>query len=167
MKNSVSKFAVLVVLLSLSMATMAHALAPGDTPPAINLPDQSGEQVDLNALRGKVVLVDFWASWCGPCKQEMPILEALHKKYEAQGLVIVGVNIDNQEKKMANFLKAHPVTFRQVRDKKLKVASRYKPPTMPTTFLIGRDGKLRMIHEGFNKKDAAKIEAEVKKALAE
>lgn len=152
---------------TLVCAAAASALAPGDTPPPINLPDQSGRVVDLEALRGNVVLVDFWASWCGPCKQEMPILEALHKKYVGQGLVVVGVNIDNQEKKMAKFLKATPVTFRQVRDKRLQVASRYQPPTMPTSFLIDRKGKVRVIHEGFEKKDAAKIEAEIRKLLAE
>ena len=148
-------------------ASAVYALAPGDEPPAINLPDQSGAQVDLADLRGKVVLIDFWASWCGPCKQEMPVLEALHKKYSEDGLVIVGVNIDNQEKKMANFLKSTPVTFRQVRDKKLRVASRYEPPTMPSSYFIGRDGKIRVVHEGFRNKDAAKLEAEIKVLLAE
>ncbi len=145
----------------------AHALAPGDKPPPIDLPDQTGNSVDLSRLAGKVVLIDFWASWCGPCKQEMPVLEALHKKYESEGLVIVGVNIDNSEKKMNNFLKATPVTFRQVRDKKLKVASRYEPATMPSSYFIGRDGKIRYVHEGFRRKDAEKLEAQIKELLAE
>lgn len=170
MKSWVSRLAPLlgvVWVATLAPGSVADALAPGDKPPAIDLPDQTGALVDLDALRGNVVLVDFWASWCGPCKQEMPILEALHKKYAGNGLVIVGVNIDKQQKKMANFLEAHPVTFRQVRDKKLEVASRYQPPTMPTSFLIDRTGTIRVVHEGFQKKDAAKIEAEIKKLLAE
>lgn len=145
----------------------AHALAPGDKPPPIGLPDQAGNPVDLGKLEGKVVVIDFWASWCGPCKEEIPVLEVLHKKYESEGLVIVGINIDNSDKKMGNFLKATPVTFRQVRDKKLKVASQYEPATMPSSYFIGRDGKIRHVHEGFRKKDAKQLEAQIKALLAE
>lgn len=148
-------------------AATAHALTPGDTPPPISLPDQTGKAVDLGKLEGKVVLIDFWASWCGPCKQEMRVLETLHKKYASEGLVIVGVNIDSSDKKMNNFLKATPVTFRQVRDKKLQIASRYEPSTMPSSYFIGRDGKIRHVHEGFRKNDAGKLEARVKALLAE
>ena len=155
-----------MLIMALASST-AYAVAPGDEPPPINLPDQAGNSVDLSKLEGKVVLIDFWASWCGPCKQEMPVLEALHKKYESAGLVIVGVNIDKSEKKMNNFLKATPVTFRQVHDNKLKVASRYEPPSMPSSYFIGRDGKIRRVHEGFRKTDAAKLEAQIKQLLAE
>jgi thiol-disulfide isomerase/thioredoxin len=158
---------VAVVIASVGIAPTAYALTTGDEPPPINLPDQAGESVDLSKLEGRVVLIDFWASWCGPCKQEMPVLERLHKKYASDGLVIVGVNIDNSEKKMNNFLKATTVTFRQVRDQKLKVASRYEPPTMPSSYFIGRDGKVRHIHEGFRKSDATKLEAQIKELLAE
>jgi peroxiredoxin len=149
------------------VAATAHALKPGDEPPAIRLPDQAGKEVDLQKLKGKVVVIDFWASWCGPCKQELPVLEALHKKYESKGLVIVGVNIDSSEKKMRNFLKATPLTFRRVHDKKLQVASRYEPSTMPSSYFIGRDGKIRHVHEGFRKEDAGKLEARVKELLGE
>lgn len=156
----------LTAVLALTAST-AQAVTPGDEPPAIDLPDQTGKSVNLNELEGKVVLIDFWASWCGPCKQEMPVLETLHKKYQSEGLVIVGVNIDNSERKMNNFLKGTSVTFRRVRDKKLKVASRYEPPSMPSSYFIGRDGKVRHVHEGFRKSDAAKLEAQIKQLLAE
>jgi thiol-disulfide isomerase/thioredoxin len=148
-------------------ASTASALAPGDAPPAIDMPDQVGVKVALNELKGKVVLVDFWASWCGPCRQEMPVLEQLHKKYAKQGLVIIGVNIDNNPKKMNNFLKGTPVTFRIVHDRKLNVASKYEPETMPSSYFIGRDGKIRYVHEGFRKKDAGELEERIKTLLAE
>ncbi|MGB5812669.1 MAG: TlpA disulfide reductase family protein [Polyangiales bacterium] len=167
MKSWGSKALVSLCLACVLTASPVLALAPGDKPPPIDLPDQRGERVNLDQLRGKVVLIDFWASWCGPCRQEMPLLEALHRKYGSQGLVIVGVNIDNQDRKMANFLKATPVTFRQVRDKKLQVASRYEPATMPSSYFIARDGRIRMVHEGFRKKDAEVLEAEIKVLLAE
>ncbi len=149
------------------VASTARALAPGDAPPAIDMPDQSGNEVDLGELKGKVVLVDFWASWCGPCREEMPVLEALHKKYAKDGLVIVGVNIDNNPKKMNNFLKGTPASFRVVHDRKLAVASKYEPATMPSSYFIGRDGKIRYVHEGFRKKDAADLEHRIQTLLAE
>jgi len=153
--------------LALLVTSTASALTPGDAPPAIDMPDQAGAKVDLNELKGKVVLVDFWASWCGPCRQEMPVLEQLHKKYAKQGLVVVGVNIDNNPKKMNNFLKGTPVSFRVVHDRKLEVASKYEPETMPSSYFIGRDGKIRYVQEGFRKKDAAELEERIKTLLAE
>jgi len=152
---------------ALLVASYASALAPGDAPPAIDMPDQTDKKVNLSALKGKVVVIDFWASWCGPCRQEMPVLEELYKKYAAQGLVIIGINIDSNSKKMNNFLKGTPVTFRIVHDRKLAVASKYEPETMPSSYFIGRDGKIRHVHEGFRKKDAAEIEARIKGLLAE
>jgi thiol-disulfide isomerase/thioredoxin len=149
------------------VASGAAALEPGQVPPPIDLPDQHGEKVDLQALRGRVVLVDFWASWCAPCKEGMPILQALHEEYADQGLVIVGVNIDNNRKKMDKFLRGTPVTFRLVHDPKTSIAQRYEPPTMPTSYFIARDGKVRYLHEGFRKKDAEGIEAKIRKLLAE
>ena len=148
-------------------ASGARALTRGDAPPAIDMPDQTGEKVELAALKGKVVIVDFWASWCGPCKEEMPVLEALNEKFATQGLVIVGVSIDSSPKKMNKFLKGTPVSFRIVHDRKLVVANRYEPETMPTSYFIGRDGMVRYVHEGFDKGDAAGIEARVKVLLAE
>jgi thiol-disulfide isomerase/thioredoxin len=131
------------------------------------MPDLSGQDVDLEALRGKVVLVDFWASWCGPCKQEMPVLESLHQKYAGDGLVIVGVNIDTNVKKMNSFLEGSPVSFRIVHDPKIEIAQRYEPATMPSSYFIGRDGKLKHVHEGFRKKDAAEIDKRIQALLAD
>jgi thiol-disulfide isomerase/thioredoxin len=149
----------------LLVSTSAEALDIGDAPPAIDLPDQSGANVSVPELRGKVVLVDFWASWCGPCRHEMPVLQALHEKYAGEGLVIVGVNIDRNPKKMRSFLKGSPVTFRIVHDPKKKVAAAYELSAMPTSYFIGRDGTLRYIHEGFREEDAAAIEAQIKSLL--
>ena len=154
-----------VFVAALLFASTGAALSVGDDPPPIDMPDQHGEKVDLEELRGKVVLVDFWASWCGPCKQEMPVLEALHKKYADQGLVVVGVNIDTSAKKMRSFLRGAPVSFRIVHDPKITIAQRYEPPTMPSSYFIGRDGKLRYVHQGFRKEDAEGIEAKVKSLL--
>lgn len=168
MRRSARASRLFVVSLSgLVLSSGAAALTVGDPPPAIGLPDLDGREVDLAELRGKVVLVDFWASWCGPCREEMPVLQALHEKHVGEGLVIIGVNIDSSAKKMNGFLKRNPVSFRIVHDPKTRVAQRYEPPTMPSSYFIGRDGKLRHIHEGFEKKDIEDIEGRVEELLAE
>ena len=166
MRGLVSLFGVALVTASM-VASTALALDPGKAPPSIDMADLKGKKVDLKALQGKVVLVDFWASWCGPCKEEMPVLQSLHEKYAWQGLVIIGINIDNNPKKMNNFLKATPVEFRIVHDPKTTIAQKYEPSTMPSSYFIGRDGTLRYLHEGFHKKDAAEIESRIKALLAE
>ena len=167
MKSWVSSAAVAVVVWTQLASPAVRALGPGDTPPPIGLPDQRGKPVDLQELRGKVVVIDFWASWCKPCKKEMPVLEALHRRYGKEGLVVVGVNIDTREKKMKKFLAETPVTFRQVHDPKLRVASRYKPPEMPSAYLVGRDGTVRDVLQGFREEDARRLEAAIRELLEE
>ncbi len=147
--------------------SFARALGPGDAPPPIEVPDLAGNEVDLRALTGSVVVVDFWASWCDPCKEAMPVLESLHRRHAKEGLVIVGVNIDNSARKMNRFLERQPVSFRIVHDRKLAVASKYKPPEMPSTYFIGRDGKLQHVHAGFKKGDPAKLESQLETLLAQ
>jgi thiol-disulfide isomerase/thioredoxin len=161
------RISLVVLAVVLFVGSTATALQAGDTPPPIDMPDLAGKKVDLDQLKGKVVLVDFWASWCSPCKQEIPVLESLHKKYVERGLVIVGINIDNNPKKMNNFLKGTPVSFRIVHDPKTKIAQRYEPSTMPSSYFIGRGGNLRYVHEGFRKKDGGEIEERIKALLAE
>lgn len=146
--------------------TSATALDVGGEPPPIDLPDRAGKKVDLSELRGSVVVVSFWASWCGPCKEELPALESLHRKHARDGLIVVGVNIDSRRKKMESFLKEVPVTFRIVHDPKAEVAARYEPPTMPTSYLVGRRGKLQHVQEGFERGDAEQLEARIRSLLA-
>lgn len=146
--------------------TPAAALDVGAKQPELGLVDRAGKRVDLEALKGKVVLVDFWASWCAPCKLEMPVLERLHKKYHKQGLVVVGVSVDSDDANIADFLKTMPVSFPIVHDKDHKVAGRYQPPRMPSSYIVDRTGVVRHVHGGFREEDAAKLEAEVVALLA-
>ncbi|HSN81747.1 MAG TPA: TlpA disulfide reductase family protein [Polyangiales bacterium] len=158
----------LAVMAAISLVcASASALSSGDAPPPIDALDQAGEKVDLTALEGKVVLVDFWASWCKPCRQEMPVLERLHQQYASQGLVVIGVSTDSSLKKMRRFLEDTPVSFRIVHDRRAEIASRYEPSAMPSSYFIGRDGKVRYVHEGFREEDAAKFESRIKSLLAE
>ena len=106
-------------------------------------------------LKGKVVLVDFWASWCGPCKESFPIMQDLHHKYAEQGLVILAVNVDEDKAAMKDFLKDHPADFIILHDTARKLVSTANIASMPTSFLIGRDGKVVSIHKGCHGKATA------------
>jgi len=144
----------------------AHALDVGARQPEIGLRDRSGNNIDLASLKGKVVLVDFWASWCAPCKQEMPVLERLYQQYKKDGLVIVAVSVDKESSNIADFLKQVHVTFPIVHDQEHAVADRFKPPRMPSSYIVDRKGLVRHVHGGFRPDDAAALEAEIKALLA-
>jgi cytochrome c biogenesis protein CcmG/thiol:disulfide interchange protein DsbE len=118
-------------------------------------------------LKGKVVLLDFWASWCGPCKESFPVMDELQQKYGAKGLVILAVNVDENAAAMKDFLKDHPVQFNILHDATKKLVGTANIASMPTSFLIGKDGKVVAIHKGFHGKETAKeYAAEVEKLLA-
>lgn len=147
------------------LAGPARALDKGAAAPEIALKTLSGEPVKLSSLKGKVVLVDFWASWCAPCRESMPFLEKLSKSYKSQGLVVLGVNIDNDVEAARKFLKDLPVSFQVVNDAQKQVAKAYAPPTMPSSYLIDKRGVVHVVHAGFKRADAAKLEAEIKSLL--
>jgi peroxiredoxin len=106
------------------------------------LPDQ---------LKGNVILLDFWASWCGPCKSSFPAMEEVNTKFAGQGLTIVAVSVDEKRANMQRFLKSLNVSFAVVRDAQHKLVAAADVPTMPTSFLIDRAGKIRFIHAGFDR----------------
>lgn len=163
-----TKLLVIAVAAALSIVLsqrVALAVDKGQTAPEIALKDLGGNTVKLSSLKGKVVLVDFWASWCAPCRESMPFLEKLSKSYRDKGLVVLGVNIDNDAAAARKFLKELPVSFSVVNDTEKSVAKAYAPPTMPSSYLIDRQGKVHVVHAGFRRSDAAKLEAEIKSLL--
>lgn len=134
------------------------------------LPDLTsyGLEGTVPVLKGKVAVLDFWASWCGPCRASFPVLESLHAKYKDQGVVLVGVNMDTDARKTAAFLAEHPVTFAVVRDAGQSLAKAAQIPAMPTTVIVGKDGIIREVHAGFSVKDgSATLSAAIEKALKE
>lgn len=163
-KNLVRIIATACVALSL-LAGPVQALDKGASAPEISLKTLSGEAIKLSSLKGKVVLVDFWASWCAPCRESMPFLEKLSKTYKGQGLIVLGVNIDNDLEAARKFLKELPVSFPIVNDAQKSVAKAYAPPTMPSSYIIDKQGKVHVVHAGFKRADASKIEAEIKSLL--
>ncbi len=140
------KFAV-ATLLAGTLFTAPAALKVGDT-----LPDLTTFQLEgkLPAdLKGKIVLVDFWASWCLPCAESFPALDALQKKY-GDKLVVLAVNVDEKKANMDKFLAKHPVSFTIVRDAGQKLVAVAEPQTMPTSFILDGEGKVRFTHKGFH-----------------
>ena len=117
--------------------------------PDFTLPSLSGETVQVSALRGSVVVVDFWASWCGPCREELPALEQLRGAYESRGVRFITVNVDSDRDAAAQAAKALSVSMPVALDPDKKVAEAWQLPTMPTSFVIDRRGVVRFIHEGF------------------
>ncbi len=167
--------AVLALTLALSMALpsvgvgpkTARALDTGVPAPPMEATTSTGQRFNLQQQQGQVVWVDFWASWCGPCKEALPFLERMHQKYKDRGLVVVGVNVDSKASRMAKFLEGTPVTFAVVHDRDHRLAQRFQPSTMPTSYGIGVGGRIRSIHRGFHRRDERAIEARMVELLNE
>jgi thiol-disulfide isomerase/thioredoxin len=119
---------------------------------------ESSNSLNLESHKGKVVYLDFWASWCAPCRKSFPWMNAMHKKYAEDGLLVIGVNVDRDEKAAQKFLKKTPADFSIVYDPEGKLASQYKLEAMPSSFLFGRDGQLQDSHLGFRDGDGDRLE---------
>lgn len=133
------------------------------------LADLAGRPVSSDALLGRVVLVDFWATWCRPCEQSLPFYTSLYGRLEQEGFSVVAVNVDAREQDLARFLERHPLPFTVVRDPEGRIARQLDSAmeTMPTAVLVGRDGRIRRVHGGFVAGDEEKLEREVRTLLAE
>ncbi len=156
--------ALVATLLFACLTAPAWATNPGEPAPEIDLPGAS-IAAKLSELKGKVVYVDFWASWCGPCKQSFPWMNEMQKKYGPQGLQIVGLNVDAKREDADTFLKEFPAQFEVAFDSKGESAKKFKIKGMPTAFLVGKDGLVLNVHQGFRDKDRADLEAKFIEAL--
>lgn len=132
---------------------------------AVTAAQADAPKLDLAQYQGKVVYLDFWASWCKPCRQSFPWMDAMQSKYAADGLVVVSVNLDEQRTDADKFLKQVPADFPVVYDPEGKLAEQYQLIGMPTSFLIGRDGKLVKRHSGFFDSSPAEYEGEIRTLL--
>src|ERR1044072_6624744 len=145
-------FSVLVVgglVASFALAATTTGPAPGFT-----LKSREGKTVSLADYKGQVVMVNFWATWCGPCRQEMPLLEQIYEKYHSLGFTLLCVNVEDYPQGAAKWLKdTGPVTFPVLFHPKNEISKLYKVQTMPTTVLVARDGTMRFIHQRYQPGD--------------
>lgn len=155
----------LCLVVALALAQPAHAAAEaGQAVPDLDLPGSPVGQ-RLSELKGKVVYLDFWASWCGPCKQSFPWMNEMQRKYGARGLQVVAINLDAKRADADQFLAQNPSSVALAFDSKGESAKRIGVKGMPTSLLIGPDGKVLMVHLGFRAEDRADLEARLVAAL--
>ncbi|MBW2455142.1 MAG: TlpA family protein disulfide reductase [Deltaproteobacteria bacterium] len=157
--------ALLVTLAACGAAQPSASHTRGLETLSFSLPNTQGQQVSPADFAGRVVLVDIWATWCKPCMLSLPFYADLHERYEAQGLTILGVNIDEEAGTLAEYLVEHPLPFTVLRDPQSSLPASLDVETMPTSVLIGRDGRVLYVHDGFDDGEQVEVEERVVAAL--
>lgn len=149
---------------ALSVGGAAVEVTPA---PDFTLKSASGENIKLSELRGQVVMINFWASWCGPCRQEMPLLDALHERYSPMGFTLLGVNVEKDATKARQLLEDLPVKFPILFDQKNQVSKDYDVIAMPSTVLVDRDGNIRYVHRGYKSGDENTYQDMIRSVIVE
>jgi peroxiredoxin len=143
--------------LALGLPALAWGAAtPGSPAPDFTLVARDGGKVTLAGLKGQVVMINFWATWCGPCRQEMPLLAQLHAKYEPLGFTLLGVNVEPDSAAAVTWLQGVPVPFPILFDTDSAVAGRFGVEGMPSTVFVDRNGQVRYVHRGYKPGDEAR-----------
>jgi peroxiredoxin len=158
MKSSSRMIAVTGLALALSVTalpatSLAANITAGVTAPSFQLASMNGKPLGLDDLKGQVILINFWASWCGPCRQEMPILEQLYRSYQPAGFTLLGVNVEPSLGDAQKFLHGTPVSFPILFDPQSKVSKLYEVTGMPSTIIVDRKGNVRYVHHGYKPGD--------------
>jgi peroxiredoxin len=168
MHTSPARFVRRCVMATL-LATATVLAAGGDTgpAPAFTLATLSGEQAALSQYKGQVVLVNFWATWCGPCQQEMPLLEQMYKKYQPAGFTLIGVNVDKEAAPVKALLARRPVSFPVLLDPANEVSKAYHVDEMPSSVIIDRKGQIRYIHRGYKPGDENEYQDRIRQLIRE
>ena len=154
-RRTVSVLAAAAAFVALAAAPSAVVLAAGATGPAPDfvLDSNTGKPVKLSGLKGQVVMINFWATWCGPCRQEMPLLDSIYKQYKDKSFTLLGVNVEPDPKAANDWLKKTPVSFPVLYDVKSDVSNLYKVAGMPSTVFVDKKGNLRVVHRGYKPGD--------------
>jgi peroxiredoxin len=147
-RRAVARFA-LFAAFALGATAAMPAIAPSSIAPDFTLRTMGGPNLRLQEQRGRVVMVNFWATWCGPCRQEMPELNKLYEKYKSSGFVLLGVNVDDDTRNAVALAEKLGVKFPVLLDTDKAVSKSYDLSTMPSTVIIDRDGKVRYVHRGY------------------
>lgn len=160
--------ALLAALATAVLASPAPALAldAGDEAPDFRARALRGrDSLSLADYRGKVVYLDFWASWCAPCATALPIIDSFREEFGSDDFQVLAVNVDSDPEKALRFLSMRPVGYPSVADPEGELPEKFEVETMPTSFLIDRNGVIRLVHRGFKKSDEDALRSEIRKLL--
>jgi peroxiredoxin len=155
------------LLVSATLAvTPAFALDSGDRAPEFALPSLDGAgTVELGRHRGKIVYLDFWASWCAPCLTAIPEIESMRSDFPADRFQVIAVNLDTKTSKALRFLEKHPIGYPSASDPKGRLPGQFGLETMPTSYLIDGEGVIRYVHRGFKRGDGDRLRREIRALL--
>jgi len=155
------------VITGMTLFGTVTVLAADTAAPDFTLPAKTGAAVQLSKYKGSVVMLNFWASWCGPCRTEMPLMDQIYKKYAAAGFVLLGVNVDTDSTDAQKFLSQVPVSFPIAYDRENKVSKMYDVAAMPSTVFIDRKGRVRQLHRGYKPGDENEYLSEIRALIRE
>jgi len=164
-----SRFFKRCAMAALVISTTVFA-AGGDSSgpaPAFTLNGVTGSPASLSQYKGQVVMVNFWATWCGPCQQEMPLLEQMYKKYKPAGFTLIGVNVDKDAPPVKELLARKPVSFPVLLDPQSQVSKAYHVDEMPSSVIIDRKGDIRYIHRGYKPGDENEYQDRIRQLIRE
>ena len=150
-------------------APLAQAAAPavGSAAPNFTLRSLNGGNLRLQEQRGQVVLINFWATWCGPCREEMPLLDKLHTKYKSLGFTLLGVNVDDNPEAAREVATKLKLSFPVLLDTDKQISKLYDLNSMPSTVLVDRDGRVRYLHRGYRSGYEQTYEQQIRELLKE
>jgi peroxiredoxin len=159
------------MLLAAALAVSAPSVAAGSdaagVAPAFTLNELSGQSASLSQYKGQVVMLNFWATWCGPCQQEMPLLDQMYRKYKPAGFTLIGVNVDKDTPPVKQLLDRKPVSFPVLLDPASQVSKAYHVDEMPSTVLIDRKGNVRFLHRGYKPGDENEYQDRIRQLIRE
>jgi peroxiredoxin len=155
------------MILSATIVTAAAPLSQGQPAPDFTLKSNTNVNMRLGEMRGEVIMLNFWATWCGPCRQEMPELEKLYNKFKSAGFRVLAINVDTETKNTKNFLSSLNISYPVLFDNQKSVSRQYNIEAMPSSVIIDRDGKIRYIHQGFQPSYVALYEAQIRRLVQE
>jgi peroxiredoxin len=148
-------------------SSLASSGMEGQPAPDFALKSSTGENLRLSEYRGDVVMINFWATWCGPCRQEMPLLDALYSRYQRVGFNLLGVNIDDDSRRAMQMIEELGVNFPVLFDARKEVSKLYEVEAMPVTVIVDREGKVRYIHHGYKPGYEDKYQDQIRSLLRE
>jgi peroxiredoxin len=155
------------ILVIFTASTLAASSLQGQVAPDFVLRSATGENLRLSEYRGDVVLINFWATWCGPCRQEMPLLDDLYGRYQRVGFNLLGVNIDEDSRRAMQMVQELGVNFPVLFDENKEVSKLYEVEAMPVTILVDREGIVRHVHHGYKPGYEEKYLTEIRSLLRE